>query len=293
VNDMQLVSARPPGLKEFPFFVHEGNDIYISEKIRRRGVWEHFETYLLLSLLRKREQILDIGANIGWYTVAAARRVGSAGHVFAFEPDAKNFAILAANVRQSGLSCVSAEPLALGRESGSGSLRSSADNQGDLRVRDFRKSGDARPAANHIQIVALDDYLANNPRFDLARLRIVKMDVQGFEHEVLHGARNLLANLPRRAVCFIEYDPKLLADHAPSACEGFIEALASLGRRMFVIHRPIWRLQAVSIADLRAASDPRTAHCYDLVIAHDQALPDLHRALPLIPRLLSSGTNRG
>lgn len=289
---MQLVSARPPGLKEFPFFVHEGNDAYISEKIRRRGVWERFETQLLLTLLREREQILDIGANIGWYTVAGARRVGPAGHVFAFEPDAKNFAILAANVRQSGLSCVSAERLALGRESGSGSLRSSADNQGDLRVRDFRKSGHAAPAGNEIRVAALDDYLANNPQFDVARLRIVKMDVQGFEHEVLCGARNLLANLPRSAVCFVEFDPRLLADHAQNACEGFIDALASLGRRMFVIRRPIWRLQALSIDDLRAVSDPRAGQCHDLVIAHDAALPDLHRALPLIPRLLSSGTNR-
>jgi FkbM family methyltransferase len=292
MNDMQLVSAHPPGLKRFPFFVHEGNDVYISEKIRRQGVWERFETHLLLALLREGEQILDIGANIGWYTVAAAHRVGPAGHVFAFEPDAKNFAILTANVRQSGLACVSAERLALGRESGSGSLRSSADNQGDLRVRDFRKSGNAVAVGGEVRVAALDDYLANNTQFDVARLRIVKMDVQGFEHEVLCGARNLLRNLARSAVCFIEFDPVLLTDHAPNACEGFIQTLAGMQRRLFVIRRPIWRLQALSIDELRAAADPRAAQCYDLVVAHDQALPDLHRALPLIPRLLSSGTTR-
>jgi FkbM family methyltransferase len=288
---MQLVSARPPGLERFAFFVHDGNDVHISEKIRRRGVWEQFETQLLLALLREGDQILDIGANIGWYTVAAARRVGPTGHVFAFEPDANNFAILAANVRQSGLSCVSAERLALGRESGTGSLRPSTDNQGDLRVRDFRRSA-AKPSGNEIAVMALDNYLQASSRFDIARLRIVKMDVQGFEHEVLCGARSLLTNLPRGTVCFIEFDPKMLADHAGGACEGFIQTLAALGRRLFVIRRPVWRLQALSIGDLRTAADPRAQQCYDLVVAHDEALPDLRRALPLIPRLLSSGTHR-
>ena len=290
---MQRVSARPPGLEKFPFFVHDSNDVHISEKIRRRGVWEQFETQLLLGLLREHEQILDIGANIGWYTVAAARRVGAAGRVFAFEPDARNFSILSANVWQSGLPCVTAERLALGRETGTGSLRASADNQGDRRVRDFRKSTHDKPAGNDISIVALDDYLAGNPHFDLARLRILKMDVQGFEHEVLCGARSLLANLPRSAVCFIEFDPKLLADHSADACDGFIEALAALNRRMYAICRPVWRLRALSIADLHSAAHSQTARCHDLVIAHEDALPDLQRALPPIPRMLSSiGANR-
>lgn len=289
---MQLVSARPPGLERFPFFVHESNDVHISEKIRRRGVWEHFETRLLLSLLREQDQVLDIGANIGWYSVAAARRVGAAGHVFAFEPDPNNFAILTANVQRNGLSSVATERVALGRESGTGSIRSSADNQGDLRVRDFRKAG-ASLAEDDVRVIALDDYLASNRQFDLARLRILKMDVQGFEHEVLSGAKGLLAQLPRSTVCFMEFDPKLLADHAPDACEGFVHALSLLERRMFAICRPIWRLRAVSVGDLRAAAQPHAAHCYDLVIAHDEALDDLRQALPLIPRLLSSvGTNR-
>ncbi|HEY4366948.1 MAG TPA: FkbM family methyltransferase [Steroidobacteraceae bacterium] len=285
---MQLVSAHPPGLERFPFFVHEGNDVHISEKIRTRGVWEQFETQLLLALLGEQDQIIDIGANIGWYTVAGARRVGPAGRVFAFEPDPRNFAILTANLQQSGLSCVLAERLALGRESGTASIQSSLDNQGDLRVRDFRKPTDAQPSEADVRVVALDDYLARSPQFDLARLRILKLDVQGFEHEVLSGAKDLLGDLPRRAVCFVEFDPQLLADNAASACEGFIDAVASLGRRMFVIRRPIWRLQAVSVDDLRAAADPRTSNCYDLVIAHDEALGDLQRALPLIPRLLSA-----
>lgn len=285
---MQKVNAHPPGLDRFPFFVHEDRDVFISAKIRKQGVWEEFETQLLLALLGERDQVIDIGANIGWYTVAAGRRTGPTGHVFAFEPDRRNFQILTANIRQSGLSCVSAEQMALGRGTGKGVLRGSADNQGDLRVRQIGALDDGHPQGEEVAVAALDDYLASNPRFDISRLRILKMDVQGFEHEVLLGAQRLLAALPTRTVCFVEFDPVLLADNSDRACHGFIDALAALSRRILMISRPVWCLREISIDRLRYVADRLPAACYDLIVAHDSALPDLRRALPLVPRWLSS-----
>jgi len=281
---MQLVHAKPPGLEQFPFFVHERDDAFISHKIRTRGVWEQFESQLLLSLLRPHDQVLDIGANIGWYTVSAARRVGPTGHVFAFEPDPKNYSILAANIAQGDLSWVTAQRCALGRSSGTAAMQGSADNQGDLRMRNFSPQA-AAVSYGDISVIALDDYLPAQEAFRLERLRILKMDVQGFEYEVFMGARRLLRSLPPATVCFIEFDPTLLKENGTGACEGLLECIEALDRSVFAIRRPVWHLRSMSIDDLRRAVTED--ECFDLVVVHDEAFADLRRALPLVPRLLS------
>lgn len=52
-----------------------------------------------MSLVKPRDCFLDVGANVGYYTVLVAERVGSTGQVFAIEPNATNFEILDANTR--------------------------------------------------------------------------------------------------------------------------------------------------------------------------------------------------
>jgi len=298
---MEQVIAKPPGLKPFPFFIHEAADKFISRRIRRTGVWEPFESALFLNLLGSGDQVIDVGANIGWYAVSAGRRVAEQGHVFAFEPYTTNFALLSANVRAGELRWVTAEKAALGRGSGAATMQHSADNQGDHRVRSFVAHASAasepagEPAANglppicaqDIRVVALDDYLAQSPHFDLDKLRVVKIDVQGFENEVLQGASGLLSSLPRRAIIFIEFDPVLLRDNDPAACGKLIDALLSLRREVFAISRPIWRLKRLSATDLQDAASPGLSRCFDLVVAHPESFDELRKALPGIPRILS------
>jgi FkbM family methyltransferase len=275
-------------MNTFPFFIHEAGDIFISERIRRTGVWEPFESRLLLSLLRRGDQVIDVGANIGWYTVSAARQVGDAGHVFAFEPDARNFALLSANVHAGGLSWVSLERSALGRSSGSAVIRHLKDNQGDHRVRAFVTGEIAPNSTRDIPVVALDEYLAQRREFDVAKLRIIKIDVQGFEREVLLGAQRLLSALPAQTICFIEFDPILLRDNDPAACGALIDNIASMRREIFAIVRPIWRVKKLTISKLRQAARPERSYSFDLILVHRERLRDLRRALPIVPRLLSA-----
>jgi FkbM family methyltransferase len=284
---MEQVVARPPGLGSFPFFVHKSGDIFISTRIRKTGVWEPFESRLLLALLKCGDQVIDVGANIGWYTVSAARRVTAAGHVFAFEPDATNFALLSANVREGRLSWVSQEEVALGRVNGTATLRRSSDNLGDHRIHTFRPGPLREGSSEAVQVLALDSYLAEAALFDVNRLRIVKIDVQGFENEVLGGAHQLLSHLPRRTLCFIEFDPVLLRACAPDACANLIHKLCALDREMYALSRPVWRLIKLTRGDLEDAAKPEANRSFDLIVAHAESLNELRRALPIIPRLLS------
>ena len=244
---MQRVIAKPPGVAPFPFFVHDRADKYISSRIVRKGVWEPFESRILLGLLRGGDQIIDVGANIGWYTVSAARRVGEQGHVFAFEPDEHNFELLSANVNEGVLRWVTIEKAALGRASGAATIQHSIDNQGDHRVRNFAEREVTASLPARVRVVGLDKYLADRSDFDLERLRILKIDVQGFEAEVFRGAQDLLTRLPTQTVIFVGFDPVLLRETGNDECDAMIEVVESLRRMIFAIARPIWRLVKIEI----------------------------------------------
>jgi len=285
-SGMKQVTAKPPGLAAFPFFVHEKGDAFISTRIAETGVWEPFESVMMLGLLSPSDHFIDIGANIGWYAIAAAVRVGRAGHVVAFEPDGDNFALLEANIKQRQGISITPLRCALGAARGRATLKISGNNKGDQRVRNFEAAVGGAQAADSVSIETLDDVLAGMPLFDLDKLRIIKIDVQGFEAEVLKGSGHLLSRLPQRTIIFLEFEPLLLRDNSQTACQEVIELIASTNRDIFQICRPLRRLRKLAVSDLRALAASREASA-DLIIVHRSQLDGLRSTLPLIPRFLS------
>lgn len=157
---------------------------------------------------------IDVGANIGFFTLRFARWVGPAGHVIAIEPEARNFASLTRRVSRAGLSdvvtCMQA---------------AAADRNGELRLAlnpghpgDHHLADDGEPVAG----VKLDDLAANGPR----PVTLVKIDVQGAEMMVLAGARELIkAHSP--AVLVELHEPSLT--RLGSSRHEVIEMLVALG----------------------------------------------------------------
>ncbi|HNU11809.1 MAG TPA: FkbM family methyltransferase [Rubrivivax sp.] len=163
----------------------------------------------LLRLARPGDTVVDIGANIGWFTLHLARRVGPAGVIHAFEPEPANLRLLEANVRANGLSWVVIHPVALGEAPGEALLHTTAYNTGMHRLYDsVCCDGPAIPVA----VQRLDDLLAPG------QVALVKIDVEGYEHAVLRGARVLLSTPPQPRVVS-EYCPAsmLEAGQSPSA----------------------------------------------------------------------------
>src|SRR4051812_36357932 len=66
------------------------------------GVYEETEARLFEQSIRPGDVVVDVGGHIGYYTLLAARAVGATGHVYAFEPERGNFALLAENVAANG-----------------------------------------------------------------------------------------------------------------------------------------------------------------------------------------------
>ena len=88
-------------------------DRYDTLDLRRQGIFEPLATALLPLLVGDGDMVIDVGANIGYYTLLCARLVGKRGLVYAFEPEPQAFALLEQNVALNGYRNVVARRQAL------------------------------------------------------------------------------------------------------------------------------------------------------------------------------------
>jgi FkbM family methyltransferase len=169
--------------------------------------------------------VVDVGANIGYYTLVFADLTGPSGKVIAFEPDPDLYAAAAENVRRNGKDgTVRLHNCALGAQAGELHLLRGHINSGDNRLR-RADPGSARAVA--VRVMRLDDVLGPE------KVDWIKIDVQGWECDVFEGMGQTLArNLATLKVCF-EFWPHGIrqAGRDPQ------EAVAILRRAGYSIYR--------------------------------------------------------
>jgi FkbM family methyltransferase len=205
-------------------------------------VWEPYETSLLLGLLRPGDVFVDVGANIGYFSVLAASVVGAQGAVFAFEPDPDNYRLLCANAGLNGLDCsITAVEAALSDVAGEGQLYLSEDNLGDHQVYAGDEPRNSVPIALHHG----SQYLAGR----VQRLDLLKIDTQGSEFQVIAGLLPLLMDLQHKPHIIVELTPHSLRQAGASG-RALIEMLAKLELPFWIIDHIECRLEASSAEEL-------------------------------------------
>lgn len=191
--------------------VHRRDDMYISECIKRYGIWEPTETDYLLDNLAAGDTYIDIGANIGYFSIIAADIVGPEGKVYAFEPDTQNFAMLDLNMATNHFRNAKLVQAAISDRPGIGALDRSSENMGDHRVWSVDGS-----TGTPIKMEVLDPAIVNDRT-------TIKIDVQGWEGKVILG--NLPAVTKARRVIF-EFFPLWVAqngDDPETVLQAFID----------------------------------------------------------------------
>ncbi|HEX6958088.1 MAG TPA: FkbM family methyltransferase [Ferrovibrio sp.] len=143
----------------------------------------------------------DIGGNIGLYAVPASQQVGGAGCVVSFEAHPAIYGYLLSNVARNCDGNITVENLAVGSESGETRIAFNGRNPGESHIATRTEQGETVP------VVALDDYCA---RRGIARIDYIKIDVEGFEANVLRGARAMIAANPSILIQ-TEYEPQHLS----------------------------------------------------------------------------------
>ena len=152
-----------------------------------REDWEAEEIAAFLALLDEHETVLDIGANVGFYTCLAASR---GRHTVAFEPSQRNLNFLYRNLWENQLTNVEVFPLGLAGQSGLGRIF------GFGGISSFVPGwAQAREAHSSLApLTTLDTITAG--RFPHTKL-LIKMDVEGYELDVLSGAEKMLERRPK------------------------------------------------------------------------------------------------
>ncbi|MEM8558298.1 MAG: FkbM family methyltransferase [Bacteroidota bacterium] len=139
-------------------------------------------TWVLRRLLRPGDTVLDIGANLGLVSHYAAGLVGPRGQVHAFEPQPRLVALMEASMRANRLGNLRIHHLGLGEEAGDLDLFIPSHNYG---AASFVVEAGATGERVRVPVVNASAYFE---RVGIGTVRLVKMDVEGFEPTVLRGA---------------------------------------------------------------------------------------------------------
>lgn len=173
-----------------PFFVNT-EDRNITPWIIMGGHWESNVDRVLMAYVRPGMTVLDIGANMGYYTVKLGTRIGPSGLLRAFEPNPEVNAFCLENIKINGLSGhVHLEKYALGDINSIATLTRSASNMASANL-----CGDQEADYSvRVDVKKLDDVMKDGAA------DLIKLDAEGYEPMILQGARKVLARSPNCAI---------------------------------------------------------------------------------------------
>jgi FkbM family methyltransferase len=192
------------------------------------GSFEPNEFWFLGTLLRPGMFFVDVGANEGFYTLFAARRVAPGGRVYAFEPSPREGARLENNIFINRLINVRVFKEGLAEQSGAAVLHvADPEHNGQNTLGTFGHPGVRCEDNIEIALTTLDSL---REKGEIVRIDVVKMDVEGAELRVLEGAVQVL-QLDKPVLIMELFDAALRGQN--SSAEQVLDFLRNLGFRIF------------------------------------------------------------
>ena len=246
-NDVEIVLP-----EEIRIVVPAG---YPSARSLAVGSYEPDVTRLLRGIIKEGMAVVDLGANIGYYTFLASPIVGDSGRVYSFEPDARSFAYLRRSIAANRCHNVAEVEMAVSDQTGSGAFVP------DKHGAEAWLSAIHPPCASSVEVqtITLDEFFAREgwPSVDL-----IKMDIEGSEKAALDGMKELSHRNPRMQL-IMEFNFKALV-RAGATPESLAITLYELGfHKGYIIERG---LRPFSVAD----GFPRSRATYNLLLEKDE-----------------------
>ena len=238
------VPAEVVEIEGFKLFLNPA-DSFIYMEILRNKIWEPAETRLVRETVKPGDVAVDIGANLGYFTLLFSTLVGPEGRVHAFEPEPGNFALLKRNVEANRRENVVLVNKAVSAKTGKERLYISEENAGGHTI---YSAGSRESVA--VDAVRLDEYFASAS----SRVDFVKMDIQGAEGAALEGMMPLLRQNGRVKI-LTEFWPEGLRKSGTGP-ERFLGLLAAGGFSLYDLKAGRDEMARTGVPDLLAAYGP-------------------------------------
>jgi FkbM family methyltransferase len=219
-------------------FVVDPLDYNVSRSLLERGEYDWPQVRVLQGLLAATSRVVVVGAHIGSVLVPLAK-AAHAGSVLAFEPSPRNRGLLEMNVALNALPHVRVCAAAAGDRAGTSGFAQNPTNSGGSKL-------SATGGSIEVRIATLDDEV---PR-DWSTIDLLVIDAEGFETQVLRGARRVL---PRVRHLYVEFDPGQLVAQGSTVNEFAAEVSACFSTLQVLDQR----------GATRVAGDPR-----EFLLAH-------------------------
>lgn len=161
-----------------------------SREIYIKGTYDPAVAKEICEGLSADSTFIDVGANVGFYSILAWDSMGRSGEVYAFEIDRRAIRSFQKTLRVNNINNIYLYPIAVGRTQGRGFIRRKFDSA-CTEIIETDKQGD-------ISIISLDEFFKDN---NLDKLRLIKIDVEGTELFVLEGAKRLINKYKPKIIC--------------------------------------------------------------------------------------------
>lgn len=191
-------------------------------------------TWVCGQIVRPGDTVLDIGANIGMVTLWLSELVGKSGKVHAFEPNPELLKLIEETLNHNQVSNVCLHPVALGAKPDSLELRIPKVNAGAaslIRNRDLIDCDVLKVPVRPLSEIVDEEGIKS--------IRLIKIDVEGFEAEVFKGGQEVLSKIRPEAILF-ELNEKL---EGSVRDQPVIKILSDLGYGFFSIPRCFFRMR--------------------------------------------------
>ena len=216
------------------------------EPFSQNLLYEQEETTLLKKLLKKDMNVINIGANIGYFTLLAARQVGPQGKVFAFEPFPKTVELLQKNIDANGYSNVEVIPMAVSSKSGIAKL-----STGGSSLHNIISSREIKEmTVIEIPQTSIDDFVSKKQ----IKIDFMIIDAEGSEPFILDGMKNTLENNPNLAI-MIEFNPYTL-DLAGSSAVEFLKIISNNEYLIYLIDETTQKVTPITVQQLEQDIEP-------------------------------------
>jgi FkbM family methyltransferase len=170
------------------------NEVLILHSLVKNGSYEPELSALMLRVLRDGDVVVDVGANVGYFSLLAATAVGPTGRVLAIEADPANTARIANNRTLNDFGQIEIIEAAASSAVGEITFHLNSDNNGGNALWDpgLHPENPASRAAPKSLTVPATTVNAEAKKREITRAKLIKIDTEGAEHLILKGAGSLL-----------------------------------------------------------------------------------------------------